>query len=223
MSPSKKMSKHQIKEDRLVTTTFRATEYIQKNPKPFVITGVVILAIFTIIVLIKYTMDKRQNNAQDLYIRANMSLAAGNIDAAVADFNSLVNDYDSTPYARSAHLSLANKYYSDKDWDRAQTEFEKLAESSGGDKMMQSIALAGVAACSEQKGDFLQAGKDYLEASNVFESPILSPEQLLKAGLNFIKAGDKTQAAEAFKKIEEKYINSSEASTARRHLAEVNL
>jgi len=223
MSPSKKMSKHQIKEDKLLTTTFRATEYIQKNPKLFVITGIVVAAVFTIIVLIKYTINKQQGNAQDLYIRANMSLAAGNIDAAISDFTSLVNEYEATPYARSARLSLANKYFSEQDWDRALTEFEKLAENSGGDKMMLSIALAGAASCHEQIGDYLQAGKNYLEASNAFESPILSPGQLLKAGLNFIKAGDKTQASEAFKKIEEKYINSSEASAARRHLAEVNL
>jgi outer membrane protein assembly factor BamD (BamD/ComL family) len=223
MSPSKKISKHQIKEDKLVTTTFKATEYIQKNPKPFVITGIAILAIFTLIVVIKFSMDKRQQSAQELYIRANLAMAAGNVDAAVADYMTLVNEYDSTPYARTARLALANKYYGDQNWEQSLSEFENLADDSGDDKMMLSIALAGMASCYEQMGNYQQAGKKYREAADVSDSPLLAPGQLLKAGQNFAKAGDKTQASDALKIIEEKYNTSPEASAARRLYAEVNI
>ena len=37
MSPAKRITKKQIKEDKLVTTAFKASEYIQKNPTPFII------------------------------------------------------------------------------------------------------------------------------------------------------------------------------------------
>jgi len=223
MSPSKKMSKHQIREDKLVTKTFQTTEYIQKNPKPFIIGGIVLAVLFSAVVILKYIVDKRKEDASNLYIRANMSLAMGNLDGALADFNSLVNDYGSSTYARSARLMLANKYFGEKDWDRSQEEFEKLLKNSGNDKMIESIAAAGLASCYEQKSDFANAGKYYFRAYEIYENPIFSPANLIKAGQNYAKAGDKTNASAAFKIIEEKFNTSSEAAAARRHLAEISL
>ena len=46
MSPAKRITKKQMKEDRLVSSVFKTSEYIQKNPKPFIIVGTAAAVIF---------------------------------------------------------------------------------------------------------------------------------------------------------------------------------
>jgi TolA-binding protein len=87
--------------------------------------------------------------------------------------------------------------------------------------MMASGAAAGKGACLEIKGNYPEAAKAYLRAAEYNSGDIWTPNYLLKAGQNFVKAGDKTSAQAAFEKIEKTYSNTPEVNSARRALAEL--
>jgi TolA-binding protein len=133
-----------------------------------------------------------------------------------------VDNYGSTPSARMACFTLANMFFKDKQYAKAEQYFRKILDDYSKDKMMTASASANVGSCLEMKSDYLGAAKMYKQAAEVDPNDLWSPGYLLKAGQNFAKSNDKKSAQAVFSEIEKNYPNSQENSTARRSLAELN-
>ncbi len=223
MNPSKRITKQQMKQDRLVSTAFMTTEYVQKNPKPFIIGGLIFVVALIAIVLLRYSSTNKNDEAQNIFIRSQMEAAMGQEDAALSDMNLLVSNYGGTSFARLSALTLANSNFNTGDYDKALEGFKKISNDYSSDNMMASIAATGMAACYEAKGDFANAGKYYKQAVSLYpDDNIWAPQHLLKAGINFAKAGDKKSAIEVYDEIEKKFSNSPEVNNARRLKAEIS-
>jgi TolA-binding protein len=221
MSADKRITKRQMKEDKLVSTTFRATEYIQKNKNTFTIALSAAVVVFIVAMLFKWSNDRKRNEAATLYSRADMEIAMGQTDQAIADLQTVVENYGGTPSAAMACLTLANDYYALKQYDNAQKYYEKVLSEYSKDNMLAASAAAGAATCLEMKGDRAAAAKMFMQAADLDPRDLWSPGYLLKAGNDFIQAGDKASAETAFDTIEKKYPNTSESTAARRSLAEL--
>ena len=222
MSPAKRITKKQIKEDKLVTTAFKASEYIQKNPTPFVMAGVAVVVIFIAIVLMMWSADRKKNEAATLLTRAHLAFDTGQVDAAIGDLRVLAENYSGTRPGARATLLLANYYFQEKNYTEALDYYSKIIAGYDKDKMMLSSAIAGAAACKEIDGDRLEAGRLYLEAARVFPDELWAPDYLLRAGVSFLVVGDTASAKIAYSEIDSSYGNSMQASNARRSLAEIN-
>lgn len=221
MTPPKRFTKKEIKEDRLVTTAFKTSEYIQKNPTPFIIGGVVVAVVVAGILLFMWSSNRKETEAAGLYARARMELEAGQQDAGVADLETLASEYTGTLPAGNGALTLANHYYQVKDYDKAMTYFQMVVSDYPEDAMRLSNAASGLAACYEIKGDRLQAAQYFLMAAKAYPTRLWAPAQMKQAVYDYLQAGDTTSAVSVIAELDSLYETSSESMAAQRLLAEI--
>ena len=62
MTGEKRITKRRMKEDKLVSSTFKATEYIQKNQTPFIVGTLVVAAVFVLVVFMRWSGDRKRND-----------------------------------------------------------------------------------------------------------------------------------------------------------------
>ncbi len=222
MSPARRITKKQIKEDKLVTTAFKASEYVQKNPTAFVIGGVGVVVIFVAVILMMWSADRKRNEAATLLARAHLAFDSGQADAAISDLRELAEGYSGTEPAARATFMLANYNFQEKNYAEALSYYNKVIAGYDKDKMMLSSAVAGAAACEEIDGNRLEAGRLYLQAARIFPDELWAPDYLFRAGVNFVAAGDTASAKIAYSEIDSSYGSSLQANKARRSLAEIN-
>jgi predicted negative regulator of RcsB-dependent stress response len=221
MKSEKRITKRQMKEDRLVSTTFKATEYIQKNQTPFIIGTVAILIVFALVVLLRWNADRRRTESADILTQSEITAAMGDMDQYMASLRMLSDNYGGTTAGKIATLRLANNAFDMRDFVNAETYFKRILDRYSDDKVISASAAAGIGASLEMREDFIGAGEYYLRAADYSDGELWAANYLYKAGINFAKAGERDKAAAALNRIEEKYQNSPEYNPARRVLAEI--
>jgi len=221
MNTGKRITKKQMKEDKLVSSVFKTSEYVQKNPKPFIIGGSAIAIIFIAITLVMWNTDKKNSEAAGYLARAQISYDRGLTNDAIIDLKSVVDNYAGTEYAAPACFNLANIFFENKNYEEALPYFVKMVENYPTDKMKAAGAAAGAAACHEQLGNRQEAGRFYKMAAELFPDEMWAPDYLMNAGRNFAAAGDLESAKLAFNKIITNYKQSRELNNAKRSLAEI--
>jgi tetratricopeptide (TPR) repeat protein len=221
MSPEKRMTRHTMKEDRLVSTTFKATEYVQKNQTPFIIGIIAIAVIFAAVMFFRWSGNKKTSESAALLSRAELVAGMGQFDQYTATLQMLADDYAGTNAAKIATLRLADSYFADKQYDKADLYFTKVLDNYSKDNMAAASAAAGKGAWLEIRKDYKLAAKYYQQAADYKSGDLWTPGYLLKAGQDYAKAGDTKSAQAAFDEITQKYANSVESNTAKRSLAEL--
>jgi TolA-binding protein len=221
MSPGKKITKKQMKEDKLVSTVFKTSEYIQKNPKPFYIGGSVVAIVFITVILYMWNIDKKNTEAAGYLARARISYDSGLLNDAIGYLTSVVDDYPTAESAADACFMLANVYFDNQNYQEALPYFIKMIEKYPSDKLKVGSSAAGAASCYEQMGDRQEAGRYYMMAAELYPDKLWAPGFLLNAGRNYRAAGDLESARRAYNDIIENYQNSRELNTAKRSLAEI--
>jgi tetratricopeptide (TPR) repeat protein len=222
MSADRRITKKQMKEDKLVTTAFKASEYIQKNPTPFLVGGVAVGVIFVVVILMLWSADRKRNEAEALLARAYVEFDTGQPEMAVDDLISLTEKYSGTDYAPRGCFTLATYYYNQKEYTTALNYYNKIISLYDEDDLVLASAFAGAAACHEIEGDHMEAGRLYSQAAAINPDRLWAPDYLFRAGLNFLAAGDTVQARTAYAKIDSSYDRTMQASRARKYLAEIS-
>ena len=216
------MTKHQMKEDKWVSTTFKTTEYIRQNQSMFITVIIALIVIFAAVSFFRWNSAKKRTDAENSMARAEMEMAMGQMDQYVADLQNVVGNYGGTASARIACFSLANLFFNNKQYDKAEQYFRKVLSDYSSDKMMAASSAAGIGECLELKGDNAGAAKMFQQAADFNSGDLWTPGYLLKAGHAYAKSGDKKSAQAAFDQISTEYPNSTEASAARRSLSEIS-
>jgi len=224
LKPKKKITRKEIKEDKLVTTYFKATNYLYENKK--LILGIIggIIAVL-LIALIIYS-NRKESEEMATTTLANIMLAydEGAYQIAIdgvpnrnlMGLKQIVEEYGGTHAGELAKFYLANAYYSLKDYDNALKYFE---EYSGGDKLIKASALAGIAAVYEAKGQYKDAAEYYEKAASKMKDDLTTPEYLCGAARNYALAGDKAKALELYEKVKKEYPTSNPSRDIDRYIA----
>ena len=219
--PGKRLTKRQIKEDKLITAFFKATEYVQKNPIPFIAGVVVIVAILLIPTLLKRNHQAKAEEASRLLTRAQFSIVIRETAAAMSDLELIIRDYSNTSAARSAFLMLTNSLYEAGKYDEALEQFDRMLKKYSKDKMMSSSALAGMAACYKATDQWSEAAKAFLRAAEINPDQLWTPHYMMEATISFLQAADTASAQSTLQRIENEYPDSKELKTAQKMLAEM--
>lgn len=221
---SKKLTKHQIKEDKLVTNAFRAWEWAQTNTRSLLVGIVTVVALALALVLYISAQAKARQRAADLFGRASIEMQtpmATEQQAAVTDFQILLRDYGNSQWAPYGCLYLANLFYRDGQYPQARELYKKYVDEYKKDSLITSSAYAGMADCLRQEKDLLTAAEYYLKGANVCPGSILAPEYYYQAGEAYQEAGQNAKAVEVLQKLLADYASSNFADQARRKLSEL--
>lgn len=222
LKPRKRLTKRQIKQDKFVTYYFKTQEFISQNSR-YVIWGVSALAAIIIVSFIysRKQLEREQNAVVEL-ARARIEYFSQNYEAAVSILNNLVESYGDTESGKEGTYFLANTYFNQHSYDRAEELFKQYLNKDG-DLVLEAAALAGVAACYEEKGNLDEAARTYQEAAEKYSEGFMAPQNLYDSARCFLLAGNSQEAANILTKLIENYSNSQIKNDAELLLAEVNL
>ncbi len=221
LKPRKRLTKRQIKEDKFVTFYFKVQDFISQNSR-YVMWGLIGIpvVIFASFVLSRIQKEKEQSANIELS-KARIEYFAKNHETAITTLNNLVENYGGTKAGEKGLFYLANAHYMSKNFDEADEYFTKfLGESSDSDLTVS--ALAGVAACQEEKGDFSAAAETYKKAADKYEDGFMAPQNLYDSARCFYLSGKIKEATGILTKLIEKYSGSQIKNEAEIFLAELN-
>ncbi|MCP4583938.1 MAG: tetratricopeptide repeat protein [candidate division Zixibacteria bacterium] len=221
MSPEKRITKRQMKQDNFVTTALKASEYVQQRKNYFVGGIAAVVAVIAIIYFINYSFAQKAIDAERLFGKAQVTASMNQTALAIADYKTLIEDYASTDVADRACYFLAKTLFDMNDRDSALVYFELYINNFGKDKMLLGAAYNGGANCLEDKEDFNSAGDYYFKAAEATNDDVFSPGYYMNAGRSFYKAGQLEKATEAYQFVVDNYRTSTYYSIASKKLAEV--
>lgn len=223
LTGKKKISRKEIKEDKLVTTYYQAVQYFEENKsRIYIYAGVLLAVVAAVYFYISYKSS--QNEKADLALSKVISLYdAGAYQEAIngrtADnvigLQKIVDEYGSTESGETAKIYLANAY---NFLGRTDDALKYYDDYSGDNDVFEATALAGKGGCLEAKGEFEKAADAYKEASLVAKNNPLNAEYLLQSGINYLEAGNKEDALTVLQKAKDEYKTSPYARDVERYL-----
>jgi tetratricopeptide (TPR) repeat protein len=228
LGQKKKLSKKEIKQDKLVEFYYKAQDFIRENQKKVIIylgafVGVVLLVIF----YSNYRSSKNQEAGELLSKVMDLYDAGSYLEAIegkqgtprVIGLKEIVAEYGSTENGETAKIYLANSYAFLGQYDKALKYYE---DYSGSNDFLKATALAGQAAYYSVKKDYQKAAKLYKQAAFVSEINPNRPDYLLQAGINFMKINENEEAKSLFQIIKDDYKASNAHAQVDRYFLELN-
>lgn len=227
LTKKKKLSRKEIKQDKLVETYYKIYGFIQDNKQRVSLYGISLLVL--IFAAIFYVNNRKQKNetasvelsrAMDLFDAGNYQEAInGQPGTLIIGLKKIVDEYGSTPNGETAKIFLADSYSL---LGKTEEAYKYYKDYDGSIKLYEATALAGQASYFASKNNYAEAAELYDKAANVSESDVLNSEYLLKAGINYMKGGKDKEAKKAFETVQNNYKNSASAMEVQRYLVQLN-
>ena len=139
---------------------------------------------------------------------AQLIYQSGDITSAIGAFEEVINKYEGTKGAGIAVYYAGDCYYRMQEFDEAQIYFQKYLDDYEDNDILTSSSISGIAACLEEKGEYLQAVENYRRAVDKFPDGFNAPRNLLDMARCYELAGMKNEAGESYKEVIEKYPSS---------------
>ena len=227
LNPRKKITKKDLKEDKLVSTYFQATEFFYQNKRyvSWGITALVVLVIAAVIYFNNRTADNEKattalGDILRYYDKGEYQTAINGVpEKNIMGLKEVVDNYGSAHSGDLAKFFLANAYYSLGNYEDALKYFDDF---SGSYSTLRASAIAGAAACYDVKGDHARAAEYFEKAASKTGDNQLSPEYLHHAARDYVLSGKKERAIELLKKLKKEYPASTYVRDADRLLAELS-
>jgi tetratricopeptide (TPR) repeat protein len=215
LTKKKKLSKKEIKEDKLVSFMYNVENFYEDYKSKIVLYG----SILIVAAVAAYFYVGQQNAANE---EAGNKLARvmpifdsgsyleaieGRQGTNIIGLKQIVEEYGGTENGETAKIYLANAFAYLGNYDEA---FKYYEDYSGSIDIYKASALAGMAGYYASKNEYLKAADLYKEAAGVAEINAQNPDYLLSAAVNYYNAGDSEDAKISLQKIKEDY-NTSEA------------
>ncbi len=213
LKPRKKITKKQLKEDKLVTFYFQAQEWLEQNGKVLLMAVGAVVLVAAGVAYYSFAQIKAEKTASVDLARATRTLEAQDYTNAISQLSPIVDSYGSTTSGKMARLYLANAFFQTKEYANARKHYAKFAGSFKGDDYFRAAALGGVAACLEQEKNLGEAAKTYLKAADSYKS-VLAPAMLLNAGRCYNQAGNAAEARKALTRLLDEYPKATEKDDA---------
>ncbi|MEE9165479.1 MAG: tetratricopeptide repeat protein, partial [Nitrospinota bacterium] len=153
LKPRKRLTKQQIKEDKFVTYYFKAQDFISQNSR-YVTWGLIGIPVVIFASFIFSNIRQEKDKSANIELsKARIDYFAENYESAMSTLNNLTENYGGTQAGKKGLYYLANAHFMSKNFDEAEQYFGQFLDQSS-DKDLTVSALAGIAACQEEKGDF---------------------------------------------------------------------
>lgn len=228
LAPKKKISKKEIKQDRLVETYFKLRTFLDENKKAILITvGSLVVIVLLVIYFVNRSIERDfesttlLGNVISLYDQGQYQLAIDGIPAKnIKGLKEVADKFDGTESGEAAKVLLANSYLNLGKVDEAMKYYE---DYDGDNKLFQATAYAGAASCYEIKGNKEKAAELFLKAAKVNPSEVYTPEYLLYSARIHSELGKKEVAKKLLEQIKKEYSNSAQAREYERYIIEFQL
>ncbi|MBI4553780.1 MAG: tetratricopeptide repeat protein [Candidatus Latescibacteria bacterium] len=220
MAVRKKLQRREVKHDTFVEFVYRASDYLLRHVQQvFIIVGVVVVA-GGAGYLYSRMRQSRDEEAARLLAPAQIAAQRGQYKEAIPAYERVLREHDGTRSAGEAAIALGNAYFHVGRTDDALKTFQRyLNDHQDEDELLTISAMAGMAACGEQQGKYLDAAKRYQQTAEQFATSFIAPRLLIDAGRCYDAAGQKAQAKQMYDKVVTAYKTSRYVREAKVALA----
>lgn len=215
-----KLSKKEIKEDKVAEFLLGTMQYVRENSKR--IAGIVLVAIVVIVIATLAIRQRRAaENEADVWVwRANLEMKAGNVGSAMQSYGAVIERYRGTWGHSDATFFLANAQFATGRYDSALVLFEKYLNLGKRRGEFSVSSKEGIAQCLEELGRYQEAADSYLKVQREHPESPLAPDALMGAARCYRLANDLAAAQSAYSDLLEIYPDSNQATLARMLLME---
>ncbi len=203
--PEKKLTRHELKEDPLVTGAFRAREYVAENREKF-LWGAGLFALF-VLAGFWFLNGRREKDAlaETILTRANLEMQTGQLPLALQDLRLLVEKHSGTRPGREGFYYLANAYFQLADYGQAEHYYGEFLKRSRNSPLIAASAYAGLATCLELKGKNKEAAGNFAKAVEAARGNSQTPDYLAGAIRTHAAIGDSARAREFFARLKKDF------------------
>ncbi len=221
LTPKKKLTRHHMKEDKLVTVYFKINDYINQHSREilFVVLGVV--AVLGGAFYLSRMRSQGENQASVELAKGKMEFTRRAYPAAISILEKLLKEYEGTKSAGVGAIYLAHAYLQQQDYPNAQKAFEVYLNDYGDDELLAATAAAGIAATYDERKEYAKAAELYEKAANKYADAVYAPAWLMDAARCYKSANNKPAAQKVLKKLIEKYPKTAVLDDAKSYLAEL--
>lgn len=200
----------------------RGEAFFKQNTK--VLGGILAAAVILIGGILFFQINNQNQNekAQAEMFQAVYFFEQDSVDFALngdginKGFLTIAEEYPRTDAANLAHFYLGSIYLSQKNYQDALTHLEDF---SSDDYLVQSKAYSLIGDANLELGNTDQAISSYTKAARTNENKYTTPKYLAKLAVAQEESGKVADAIATYGEIEEKYYESFEYATARKHKA----
>jgi tetratricopeptide (TPR) repeat protein len=228
LKPRKRITKKELKQDRLVTTYVKTTEFLRNNRK--VVSSSATALVIAVIVIIAYLNNRNSDNLKattelsqviNLFNGGAYQTAInGDPTRDITGLKSIVDNYGGSEAGERAKIYLADCYYYLGDYNNALKYFK---DYDGSDKLLEASADAGVAEIYEIRGDYQKSADYYDRAASRDPKNFLTPQYLIGAARSYIKIGKRDRAIELLDRVKKNFADSPYASNLDYYMAEAKV
>ncbi len=228
LKPRKRITKKELKQDQLITTYVKTTEFLRNNRK--VVSGTLTGLVIAVIVVIAYLNNRHSDNlkaATDLSQVMNLfdggayqMAINGDPTRNITGLKTIVDNYGSSETGEQAKIYLADCYYYLGDYDNAMKYFK---DYDGSDKLLETSADAGIAEVYEISKDFEKSAEYYDRAASRDSKSFLTPQYLIGAARSYIKIGKKDRAIDLLNRVQKNFPDSPYATNLDYYMAEAKV
>ncbi len=216
---SDRLSKEELKEDRVATVAMQAVDYARRNARWVLGTvGLAVVVLVVALVLVQ-SRTKAAQEASLALMRAQALARNGSYAEALPQLEALAGRFGSTPAGREGRLFLGAGQLAVGNPAASEQVFRKFLASRPSDKLAESAARRGLAGSLADQGKGAEAAAEYQRSARIAGNP-LAADDWLQAGLAFQRAGQRDAASKAFQEIIANYPRSSATAEARVRLRE---
>ncbi|MGO9480933.1 MAG: tetratricopeptide repeat protein [Candidatus Kryptoniota bacterium] len=225
LKPRKRITKKELKQDKLVTSYFKVVDYLKNNRR--IVSGTLTGIVVAVIVVVAYLNNRNSDNLKAAtqlagvldYFNGGAYQIAINGDPThdITGLKAIVENYGSSESGEQAKIYLADCYYYLGDYDNALKYFK---DYDGSDRFLEASAYAGEAEIYEVNGNFEKAAEYFDRAASRDSKNFLAPQYLVGAARNYIKIGKKDRAIELLTRVQKNFANSQYAGNVDYYLAE---
>ncbi|MCG3117989.1 MAG: Outer membrane protein assembly factor BamD [bacterium] len=220
LTPKKKLTRREMKEDKLVTTWFKATDWLTQHSREVLLAAGGVVVIIGLIILFNWMKSRDEQEAAEQFAQARAEYNKQNYTGTIPLLEKLVSEHGGSKSAGLAMIYLANAYMQTKDYVNAEKYYQKYLDDGDDDPILNASAAFGVAATQEERGEFAKAAKLYEEGANDYPDSYRAPQLLLNAARCYKQASQTEAARRVLQKIIDKYPKSSLLEDAKLLFAE---
>ncbi|MBD3169270.1 MAG: tetratricopeptide repeat protein [candidate division Zixibacteria bacterium] len=223
MSAQRRITRKEMKQDKLVTTAFRVSDYVQENKPIFIIGLIVIIAIGAGVWWYNYSVEQKRAQSVAEIGKGDIAAMMGDAEGAIEYYLETIENYGSTINGQKAYIYLGRIYNDTGEYDKARAIYQEYLDKFGekGPDLLVRSAINGMAVALRGLKDYILAADYYLKAVEMSTSSEEKAYLLLDAARCYKAAKDKENALMVYERIQEEHPLSLQRTAANKEIEEV--